>query len=305
MPQVDVEVAVAAETPVPLTPAGFISSAREFAAGALDAHVAGNFRRVALDAGTTLEHLAKACLASRSPALLTELRNESNFKSLLSLLGIAGGAAPTLRTVSLRDALTRVRTFVTSTAAVADLQMLIDMRDGTVHAARNQGVEERLVVAFVQQSEALLKDLDIDRDNFWGRQLAVVDALLAEASDKIAHHVAVKLAAARGRLEVRSVEEHPELLKLARVVQVRQSFDEHTNPEVCPVCDSFGIESGISDQTYDSETNTEWEVFTAETFACSVCGLKLDSPTELSAAGIEPVTEGEITDTPPGDWDEY
>jgi hypothetical protein len=31
-------------------------------------------QRVAIDAGTALEHLTKACLVSRSPALLTELK---------------------------------------------------------------------------------------------------------------------------------------------------------------------------------------------------------------------------------------
>jgi hypothetical protein len=149
--------------PIPLTVDGFIESAREFAFEALDAYIARRFRRVALDAGTALEHLAKACLASRSPALLTELRNEGNFVSLLGLLGMARGTGPTyLRTVSLRDALARVRKLVTSTASVADLEMLVDMRDGTVHAARNDELEERLVVTFVQHCDVLLADLGAD-----------------------------------------------------------------------------------------------------------------------------------------------
>lgn len=245
------------EAPIPLTAAGFIDSAREFASEALEAYIAGRFRRVALDAGTSLEHLAKACLSSRSPALLTELRNEGNFTSLLILLGISNADTSSFRTVSLRDALARVRRLVSSPASTADLQTLIDMRDGTVHAARSQEVEERLVVAFIQHSEALLEDLAVSRDDFWAGRLRVVDAILTEANDKVAHRVSVKLAAANSRFEARSIEEYPELLDLARQVAIRQAFDEYTNPEVCPVCNSFAIESGVGELVYDSETEID------------------------------------------------
>src|ERR1700732_1306329 len=100
----------------PLSPGAFFESARDFAQRALQAHYAREFRRVALEAGTALEHLAKACLSRRSPALLIELRRgEGNFGSLLRLLEIPGGAPlREVRTVSLRDALTRVKTFVKS-----------------------------------------------------------------------------------------------------------------------------------------------------------------------------------------------
>ena len=74
-----------------------------------------------------------------------------------------------------------------------------------------------------------------------------------------------------------------------------------TNPELCPVCESFGVESGIGDIVYDSEADVERLVFTAETFACRVYGLRLDSPAELSAAGVHPITMGAITETPPDD----
>jgi hypothetical protein len=46
------------------------ASAAKFAQYALDAHHKGDHQRVAMDAGTSLEHLTKACLAKRSPALL-------------------------------------------------------------------------------------------------------------------------------------------------------------------------------------------------------------------------------------------
>ena len=46
----------------PFSSDAFYGGARDFALSALEAHQAGKNRRVPLDAGTALEHLAKACL---------------------------------------------------------------------------------------------------------------------------------------------------------------------------------------------------------------------------------------------------
>jgi hypothetical protein len=69
------------------------------------------------------------------------------------------------------------------------------MRYGTVHAASDEEVEERLVVAFIQYAEALLEDLDRRREWLWGGQVEVVDALLASSTDKTIRRVKIKLAA--------------------------------------------------------------------------------------------------------------
>jgi hypothetical protein len=53
------------------------------------------------------------------------------------------------------------------------------------------------VLAFLQHADALLKDLQSDRAIFLGDHLDVVDALLADASDKTAYRVSIKMAAAR------------------------------------------------------------------------------------------------------------
>src|SRR5262249_28270246 len=226
---------------VGLTAEAFYESARDFAATALQAHHETEYRRVTLNAGTALEHLLKACLASRSPALLTEFKNEANFFSLLRLLDMPAGRPPgQVRTVSLRDALTRVKTFVTtSSASEDDLLTLVGMRDGTVHAALDDEVEERLVVAFVHHTDALLADLRRDRAVFWGGQLSVVDALLAEAGSKVAHDVAVKLAAARAYFAERYGKELAELVDSIRELEPLGYRDDQV-PAGCPACESLG-----------------------------------------------------------------
>lgn len=289
---------------VPLTPDAFYGRARDFAQTALVAHHAREHARVALDAGTAIEHLAKACLATRSPALLVDLRGEGNFTSLLRLLGISEGTPRQLRTVGLRGAHDRTKRFITSTASDGDLGILFDMRDGTVHAAQDDEVEERLVVAFVQYADAVLADLGRDRAVFWDGQLEVIDALLADASDKVAHRVGVNLAAARANFE-RQYGEVPEvLLDLVRRLANPQVFDDDQAPVECPACESLGVADGEHDVEWGFEDEgspigTVW--FTADGFTCHVCGLQLDSAAEFTAANME--SRWEIEDADPAKYE--
>jgi len=295
----------------PFSPDAFYDSARDFALSALEAHHAGNHRRVPLDAGTALEHLAKACLAKRSPALLAELKGEPAVSSLIGLLHIKGAAVPArIRTVGLSEALTRARLFVRSKMADKDdLQLLTNMRNGIVHAAEDTEVEERILAAFAQQANALLTDLGRDHGDFWRGQLAVVDALLKDASDKVAHRVEVRLAAATAMLERRRATDGEAVINLLRAASKSAPLTGAQRLHACPVCDSFGIATG--EHTVDWEV-TDWDKetgqathaegvvwFTAQAFHCQVCGLHLDSQAEIDAC-FDPVWE--VKDA---DWHDY
>jgi hypothetical protein len=249
-----------------------------------------------------LEHLAKACLAKRSPALLTELRNESNFASLLRLLDIEAGPPPRqLRTVGLRDALARVRVIgVVSRASERDLKTLVDLRDGVVHAAQDDEVEDQLLVAFVQHADALLQDLERDRAEFWAPQLAVADALLMEAADKVERRVRVSIAAAKANFEQRWGRIDPGI-----VSAVKRLAPADPGPEgmlhACPVCGATGIADGMefdweneSDELRGHGAPVGIVGFLPILFACGTCGLELWGAEELDAAGLghEWVKEG-------------
>ena len=283
------------------TPDRFYASASDFGQTALQARHSGQAQRLAVDAATCLEHLAKACLAKRSPALLTELRNESSFASLLRLLDIEAGPPPRqLRTVGLRDALVRVKVFVVSRASEVDLRTLVDLRDGVVHAAQDGEVEDRLLVAFVQHADALLEDLGRDRAEFWAPQLAVVDALLMEAADKVERRVRVSIAAARANYEQRWGRIDPEIVSaLKRLARADPGPDGMLH--ACPVCGATGIADGMevdceneSDERrgHGAPVGKVW--FWPALFACDICGLELFGAEEMDAAGLgrEWVKEG-------------
>lgn len=272
----------------------FYRSGQVFAQDAMEAHHQQQFGRSSLYAGTALEHLMKSCLVKRSPALIVQLGNERNFLVLVRLLGIPHlkASAPPLRTVGLREALDRVANFVDLKAPKSDLETLIGLRDGTVHAAEDTVLEERVLVAFAKQSDALVADLGNERGDFWGAHLAVVDALLADAKDRIEHQVAVKLAAARASFDRRHGQLPTEILEFIRqsAGPMRHSFFDEERA-TCPACGSFGIAYGDAEPEWGAEDSdgrhrVEFICWEAGSFTCRVCGLDLESPEELIAAGM-------------------
>ena len=144
----------------------------------------------------------------------------------------------------------------------------------------------------LQHADALLEDLGRDRAAFWRTQLDVVDALLADASDKVAHRVKVKLAQARANFERQYGQQPAEILQIVHRMANVQPLNNNQARTECPACESTGVATGRHDVEWDHEPDeegnlfgTEW--FVAGRFACSACDLQLDSAAELTAARIQ------------------
>jgi hypothetical protein len=277
---------------------------------ALDAHSKERHHLVALYAGTALEHLAKACLASHSPVLLAEFRNESSsYKSVLYLLdvdavrGTYGGrhadatsAASQLRTVGLSGALDRMQTFIGPVSYQEDLRRLTDMRNGSVHAAADVEVAMSIMVAFVPHVEALLGDLRRERRKFWGSWLKVADAITTRARDNLTHSVQVKLAAARATF--RQYREPLVIQALQQVAEAQPLGPAEAYAE-CPACGSQGVSAIRVTESVKprepgeaTETSTEGSLV-AESFACRICGLRLNSADEVATAGVRILSQAD------------
>lgn len=193
----------------------------------------------------------------------------------------------------------------------------VDMRDGIVHAAEDAEVEERILTAFVQHTDSLLADLGRERSDFWNGHLTVVNALLKDASDKIAHRVDVRLAAAAAMLERRYATEGEAVIAALRTLSKSAPLGADQRFHPCSVCDSHGIATGghsvewVADD-WDKETgevtNAAGEVwFSAQKFRCPVCNLRLDSGAEIDKV-FDPVWEiegADWRDYEPQDWLDY
>lgn len=256
-------------------------------------HYASDHRRVHIDAGTALEHLLKASLARRSPALVAELRGESSFRSIAALLGVTGTDPSAVRTVGLRAALDRAGQFLKSQADMNDLRTLADIRNGVVHAAGDTEVEERILAAFLEHSDAVLTDLNRDRADFWGGQLRVVDMLIQGASDKVAHRVGVRLEEAEAALERRISAEGNAVVDAVIALSGSVPLAADQRIRSCPVCGSAGVATGeysVEWEPYDWNDDGQVSAvagevwFTAHSFRCPVCFLRLVSEAEVGKA---------------------
>jgi hypothetical protein len=145
-----------------------------------------------------------------------------------------------------------------------------------------------------------------NRADFLRDRLAVVDAALAVASDKVTHRVQVKLAAAKAAFAERYGEMPEESREVIR--RISPAFDETEGAIAeCPACGCKGIAVGrhsLDDYVrYDEEGEPQglaWLKFTPVTFSCATCGLRLASQAELAAAGLP--KEWDLPDLDVGDY---
>jgi hypothetical protein len=289
------------------------ASARSFARTALDAHSLPDARRAAMDAGTALEHLIKACLAKRSPVLLLDL-HEKNWEPLLVVLGQLPASARIPHSISLSTAITRFRALVTSGPSKDDLTELVQLRNGVVHVGAQLPLGEHVFTAFLRQVDVCVADYGVERGDFWSEHLAAVDALLADRASRIERVVGSKLAMAKQRYVERFSGFAPDLVKA--LVGTQDLPGEYESHRTCPACGALGVARGDHRVDYDYEYDRDgdivggaWVEFDANSFACPACRLRLDSPEELSQAGMETTWRDDDVDPsdlePEHDYDYY
>jgi len=266
------------------------ASARSFARTALEAHSVPDARRTAMDAGTALEHLIKACLARRSPVLLLDL-HEKNWGPLLVALGHLPAAPRTPHSVSLSTAIDRFRVLALAGPRRDDLAELVLLRNGVVHVGANQPVDEKLFTAFLRQVDVCVTDYNATREGFWGDHLAAVDVLLTEQAGRVKRLVQSKLMMARHHFAQQFGNFSQDLVKA--LVGSRELPGEHESHHTCPACGALGVAEGehrvVYDFAYDQRgdiTGGAWVEFDAAAFACPACRLQLDRPEELAQAGM-------------------
>lgn len=178
------------------------------------------------------------------------------------------------------------------------------MRDGSIYAAQNEEVKERLVLAFLQHADALLKDLQSDRAIFLGDHLDVVDALLADASDKTAYRVSIKMAAARAEYQKFESKTPIELQNLIPRMYDYRDLEIDEKLVDCPACPSTAMAHGYHDVEWIDDTGggekkgQVW--FHAHNIRCPVCNLWLTGFAEVSAVMD---SKWEVTNADPSEWE--
>ncbi|MEU6449586.1 hypothetical protein [Streptomyces sp. NPDC046979] len=274
----------------------FLRGAKTAAHKAMDDHGRMEYDEFALHAGVAVEKLVKAVLAAKNPVYVAEIRNNSA-DVIMHLGGHVQLNVEKIRTVSATEAIKRLRKMgVLQTDT--DLDLLIEMRNGAVHAAPDSSLAKGMISPLARTIETLLDDLSWPLDDFWGRWTKGVKAAVDEQRDAVFQDVQLRITQARHRLEDR-------LEGLPLPVEMRHRprrpgftfFFGTTNPEAdgdlvsvtggagCPAC-------GREAQVVVEPSSDKGAV--AVDLTCRWCQLHLRSPQEIDASGADLDTSLEV-----------
>jgi hypothetical protein len=275
-------------------------SSGDFARSALGAMSDAKHPTFLLHAATALEHLAKAVLAKRHPSLIA-VASKDNFDSLLRLIGEVQHAKPgsKLRTIGAREALDRASRFAPECVSLMpDLQLLIWVRDGVAHLAdASDATVEEVLVPYLKASEELRGVLSIERTDYWGPFIDVVDSALREHVEQARLRVDAALAVARGEFARRFSEvDEPTKRAMVNAIEASYSPDRYEQQLIrCPACETLALVSGTLDTEYDEDWDHRERVlisvhlvvlFIPDGLLCRACHLELDGRDEMNAAGV-------------------
>jgi hypothetical protein len=280
--------------------AALYSSAVSFAQSALRAFLEKDFPTFLLHAGTALEHLAKAYLASLNESFVAA----SDFDSLLhaSGLGTRSHRPPSrMKTISLRTALERAgKYFVPDLDNLSDeLAVLVDVRNGVAHMGLvEKSLVERILVSFLRACEALLAEMGSTREEFWLEFTGMVDARLSASAEAAEIRTREAIAAARMEFE-RRYSTLPEHELLIRTIEDNYEVEPLEEDLItCPACGRRALTSGSYNVSWEADWDRDdfgepWLVGASptvklfpSTLECRVCGLRLLNRNELDAADV-------------------
>jgi hypothetical protein len=269
------------------------AGARKFALSAWSAHN----QRVAdrevffLHAGVSIERLAKAALARQSPILLMETNAKEDM--ILYFAGAVPATETRVRTIGAFAAITRLRRLAVLRPKDADLDGLIELRNGVAHlsASGSQGFDP--VVTFARTTHELLEHLKEDPESYWGQMSPLVKIVLDEAQTEIERQTALLITAAKHRFEerfrglqadavenYRSTREgiHPELREIGEEIYFSES-------RTCPGCGCPGIlDAKVLPLSGDSQQEIFFE---AVALSCKHCELLLEGREQLVVADVD------------------
>lgn len=280
-------------------------SAASYARSAL-IHVTSDEDQVrgAIDAGVAVEHMAKAMLASLSPALLADRNADLDTMLHLTGLGMLAKCNPhEVKTITAHEACVRCARLVpTFTYTQQADQALFVARNGGAHLAlTTDDIARESVRIMVRLIEPVIKVLDLERSEFWGDMESVVDTLLDEKASQISASVDMKMAAAKSRLEARlaglGASERAIVLK---ALTSRAYYASDEEPYECPACAQTGIvicelhdvgqpefEPWQGDDRGFDDVGFIDQIAYGVNFNCAACGLGLDYD-EMVAVDMEP-----------------
>lgn len=282
-----------------------VSSASRWMRRAMTAWADDDAESVGLLAPIAVEHLGKAALWRRNPALLVPLQASAEIP-LYVLSDNPRLNDPRLRTIGLSGVLERLeRCLGAFPLNKEERKKLVDTRNGSVHVGA-QSTSKQVLRDSLRICSVVLDDLGIEASSFFGDQHHNVVGLLDDQRTEVEARVRARMARARNHLS--DLEERLGLAVFndttaALEAEAPYALDigDVAIDHSCPECASNGRLAGILDAEPEVDWDMEkiggtyeaypagvyWELqFSPHSFACNVCKLYLTNQDELNAAGL-------------------
>ncbi|GGK79355.1 hypothetical protein [Ornithinimicrobium pekingense] len=280
-----------------------VSSASRWMKRAMIAWAEDDAEGVGLLAPIAVEHLGKAALWQRNPALLVPL--QSNAEIPLHILADRPRLTdPRLRTIGLGGVLDRIeRCLDVFPLNKEQRKNLVDTRNGVVHVGA-RGASKEVLRDALRICSVILDDLAVETGSFFGDQHQNVVGLLEGQRSEVEGRVRARMANARNHLNDleerlgRAVFEDTMAALEADAPYALDTGDVAID-HPCPECGSKGRLAGLLDAEPEVDWDVEkigggyeafpagayWELrFSPQSFACNVCKLHLTNQAELAAA---------------------
>ncbi|WP_190860573.1 hypothetical protein [Actinomadura sp. RB99] len=308
-----------------ITPDGLLASAKTFADRSLSAYVKEDTVFILPQAATSLEHLSKALLCSRSPVLLMDIQR-GKLDSLVQLAGFPEMARKPQEgpyTISGTEAIKRVESLWPAAIKVPkEIERLIAVRNMTLHIGEHQKDDVREIFsAYLRLADKLFTELKVPDTEKWGKHADLVDSLISRSLSEIERNVKQRMAAAKLRINALLAgipESQRRSVMNARQAQVKISLinGQETAEAECPVCEHpDAVYIGLEDFDVDVDVEPDGmggytattlgghRFLAAHSFHCGVCELDLVNAEELDAAGLE--TNIDLSEFDEPDFDPY
>ncbi|MBL1104953.1 hypothetical protein JK361_10160 [Streptomyces sp. 5-8] len=265
---------------------GLYPGARRFAHTAMEAYTKGDQEVFLLHAGISIERLAKAVLAQRSPLLLMELKGSEDV-----LFQFAGLEEPhRVRTIGAAAAIKRCqRLDLLPTVRDDPAIELIELRNQVAHLVLQDDDSFDALAVFARTTNSLLSSSGLSELRHWDKWADMIELTLNNALEKAVRDFQRKVAAARYHLEGRFAGMPSSSLDAFVMAmsftwpRVYTATREIHMPQECPACSNLGraIFGRILLVKRDQPAQSR-----PEGFSCQVCGLMLWTLEELEAANM-------------------
>jgi len=281
----------------PITFGRLLCGARDFAHLAMGAHAEGQTEVFLLDAGVSVERLAKATLVRMHPTLLSEVKGNDDM--LLHFAGALTTPPQRFHTIGAAAAIARLRKIGVLPRS-AELDGLIELRNGVAHLGAS-GADDYLA-PFVETICKLLDHAGQDRTEFWGAWSEAIQVTLDDRFDRVQKAVRLRMDQARFRMETRfgklpegTVESVARTIGETGLVVIDRSPSGvlFRTLSKCPACTveaaTLFLKAPNTTLLYEME-------LTAEELLCGLCGLRLAGTQEIEIAGLPTAMNCKVED---------